>query len=90
MKKSYKLQFSRNGEKDFSSLEKNLQKRIINKLGFFENSGDPLSFAKKLQGLDDKFSFRIGDYRVIVSPDDKNVLVVLVVLKIGHRREVYE
>jgi len=90
MLKKYEFQFSGNAEKDFVSLENTLKKRILKKLVYFENSGEPLSFAKKLIGFEDKFSFRIGDYRVIVSPRDKKTLVILVVLKIGHRREVYE
>ncbi len=85
-----KFKFSRNAQNKFASLEKNLQKRILKKLEFFENSGDPLSFAKQLRGVDNRYSFRIGDYRVIASKYDKGVFVVLVVLKIGHRREVYE
>lgn len=90
MKKSYQFQFSRNTDNDFASLEKDLQARILKKLGFFEHSGDPLSFAKKLQGLENRYSFRIGDYRVIVAKKDQGTLVILVVVKIGHRREVYE
>lgn len=90
MKKSYQFQFSRNADNDFASLEKNLQARILKKLEFFEHLADPLSFAKKLQGLENRYSFRIGDYRVIVSKKDQKILIVLVVVKIGHRREVYE
>ncbi len=89
MKKTFKFQFSSKGERDFNSLDRNLQNRILNKIRFFEESGNPLAFAKQLQGLDNEFSFRIGDYRLIVSPEDENVLVVLIVLKIGHRREIY-
>ena len=90
MLKKYEFQFSRNAEKGFASLENALKKRILKKLAYFESAGDPLSFAKKLIGFEDRFSFRIGDFRVIVSPQDKKTLVILVVLKIGHRREVYE
>jgi mRNA interferase RelE/StbE len=41
----------------------------------------------KLQGADDLHRVRVGDYRVIYQIQDA-VLVVLVV-QIGHRREVY-
>lgn len=90
MKKSYQFQFSRNADNDFESLEKSLQVRVLKKLDFFEHSEDPLSFAKKLQGLENRYSFRIGDYRVIVSKKDQGILIILVVVKIGHRKEVYE
>jgi len=90
MGKNYQFQFSGNAEKQFSDLEITIQRRIIKKLDFYEESGDPLSFAKKLKGLTDKFSFRVGDYRIIVVPKDNNNFIVLVILKIGHRREVYD
>jgi len=41
----------------------------------------------KLQGADDLYRIRIGDYRVIYQIQDE-VLIVLVV-EIGHRRDVY-
>ncbi|MFA5947621.1 MAG: type II toxin-antitoxin system RelE/ParE family toxin [Candidatus Gracilibacteria bacterium] len=90
MKKIYQFQFSKNAERQFADLEVVIQKRIVKKLDFYEKSADPFLFAKKLKGLDDKFSFRIGDYRVIVVPKNDNSFVVLVILKIGHRREVYD
>jgi mRNA interferase RelE/StbE len=43
--------------------------------------------SKKLTGEDDLYRLRVGDYRVIYQVQDK-VLLVLVV-KIGNRREVY-
>ena len=43
--------------------------------------------ARKLQGVENLFRIRVGDYRVIYQIQDK-ALVVLVV-KIGHRGEVY-
>lgn len=88
--KAFQFQFSRNAECSFSSLSSALKSRILKKLSFFEKSSDPLSFAKRLCGLNNVFRFRIGEYRVIVTPKDREVLVVLLILKIGHRREVYK
>lgn len=90
MKKIYQFQFSGNAERNFSFLDKTIQKRIVKKLDFFEQSENPLFYAKKLKGFDNKFSFRIGDYRIIFMLKDQKVLTVLLILKIGHRREVYD
>lgn len=90
MNRVYKFIFSNMAEKDFSSLPQLIQKRIITKLEFFGKSENPLFFAKKLVGVQNKFRFRIGDYRIIVSKIDEKCFVVLLVLKIAHRREVYE
>ena len=43
--------------------------------------------TKKLEGMADTWRIRAGDYRIIYTVEDDR-LVVLVV-KIGHRREVY-
>lgn len=44
--------------------------------------------AKKLQGGECEWRVRTGDYRIVYEIHD-NVLVVLVVA-VGHRREIYE
>ena len=43
--------------------------------------------TKKLQGADDLYRLRVGDYRVIYQIQD-DVLLVLVV-RVGHRKDVY-
>ena len=88
-KSQYKFQFTANADNNFSILNKQVQKRILNKLYFFEKAPDPLSYAKKLKGVDNRFSFRIGDYRIIVTAKPSGELIILVILKIRHRREVY-
>ena len=44
--------------------------------------------ARKLLGYDDVFRIRVGRYRVLYSVSEATVIVV--VLKIGHRRDVYQ
>jgi mRNA interferase RelE/StbE len=43
--------------------------------------------CEKLAGFDDRFRLRQGDFRVVYSVDDRGHTIVVV--KIGHRREVY-
>lgn len=90
MKLVYQFQFSLKAEIEFATFVKSLQKRILNKLQYFESLDNPLQFAKKLVGSENRYRFRIGDYRVIVAKKGYAALVILVILKIGHRREVYE
>jgi mRNA interferase RelE/StbE len=42
----------------------------------------------KLAGTSDRYRIRVGDYRIIYRVDDGKVVVL--VLLIGHRREVYD
>ncbi len=43
--------------------------------------------CQKLTAGTDYFRIRVGDYRVLYEVSDRDVLVL--VIKIGHRREVY-
>lgn len=88
--KPYQFQFSANAEHDFASFSQILQKKILGKLKFFEKTENFLNFAKKLRGLENTYRFRIGDYRIIVTPKDQKTIVILLILKIGHRKEIYE
>jgi mRNA interferase RelE/StbE len=50
---------------------------------------DPRSIGEALKGseLGELWKYRVGDYRIIVSIEDK--LVRILVVRIGNRREVY-
>jgi mRNA interferase RelE/StbE len=50
-------------------------------------AGPRPSGCKKLAGNTDYYRIRVGDYRVLYEVRDREVLVL--VIKIGHRREVY-
>ena len=52
-------------------------------------AGDPRpSGCRKLAGTSDRYRVRVGDYRIVYRIDDGKVTVL--VLLIGHRREVYD
>ena len=79
----FKYQALRNLQK----LPQEIQKRIIKKLDFFVESGEPLSFAENLVNFEiGQYRFRIGDYRVIFDLDDER----LIILTLGHRKNIYK
>lgn len=88
--KPYQFQLSYSAESEFAQLPSLLQKRIWKKLKFFEKQKNPLHFAKRMQGVENTFRFRIGNYRVIVTPKDQKTFIILLILKIGDRKDVYE
>jgi mRNA interferase RelE/StbE len=50
---------------------------------------DPRRYGKALQGnLNDKWRYRVGDYRILAKIQDD--IVVITVVEVGHRRDVYE
>ena len=68
-----------------------LAKRIVLKVADNAALTDPLGRAKALQSrLKGKYRYRVGDYRVIFTIDNKGTIVILTVLSIKHRREVYK
>lgn len=53
------------------------------------NCQDPYVQGKALQGnLQGRWRYRVGNYRLIANIDTENVIILLLV--IGHRREIYK
>ena len=82
----YKIEFVKSAEKAFLNLPAYEQQQIRKKVDALAHDPRP-SGCKKLSGEDGLYRIRSGDYRVIYMIEDR-VLLVLVV-KIGHRRDVY-
>jgi mRNA interferase RelE/StbE len=86
----YTLYVTRSAEDDLARLGKSVASRIVDKLEFFASTDSPLAFAKKLKDSTcGSYRFRIGDYRAIFDIDTKGRVLVLMILRIKHRREVY-
>jgi len=81
----YELIFEKRALHDLNKLEENTKRRIWDKLQ--QCKEDPFRFLKPLIEVNG-FSLRIGDYRVIIDVQQK--LKILNVLKIGHRKNIYE
>jgi mRNA interferase RelE/StbE len=47
----------------------------------------PDANVKKLAGYEDRYRLRVGDYRVIYDATDKQLVILIV--GVGHRREIY-
>ncbi|MBL7054927.1 type II toxin-antitoxin system RelE/ParE family toxin [Candidatus Woesearchaeota archaeon] len=80
----YEIVFSEKSKKQFLNLEKNIQKRILNALERIKIR--PESYVTKLVG-DPSYKFRVGDYRIIVDIDKGKLLILII--KVGHRRNIY-
>lgn len=80
-------EFTKKSKRQFIKLDNQIKKRIISKLDFWVKSGDPLVFAEGLINSElGEYRFRIGDYRVIFDTDGEKIVVLVV----GHRREIYK
>lgn len=83
----YKVEFSNSATKQFNKLSPQLQYRIQNKIDELVIEPRP-NGVKKLQGDDNSYRIRVGDYRVIYQIEDDVLLVT--VIKVKHRNEVYK
>jgi len=84
---AYALLFKPLALRQLESLPREVvQRRVAVKIEMLCEDPTPAG-CKRIVGLDDTWRIRIGDYRVVYQVQ-RSVLVVLV-LKIGHRREVY-
>lgn len=85
---AWKVEVSEAAVKTLRKLDKQVARRIKNELDEIAQLDDPRSRGKALVGnLAGLWRYRVGDYRVVCDIED-GVLVILVV-DVAHRREVY-
>ena len=87
---AYGVELSESAERELRKLGAQQARRILRFLhGRVAKLRDPRSAGKALRGsrLGEFWKHRVGDYRLISKIED-NRLVVLV-LRIGHRKEIY-
>ena len=82
---SYRLLIKPSAGKELLALPARDRKRIAAKLQLLASEPRPPG-TEKLSGQE-KYRLRQGDYRVLYSVDDDETAVVIV--KIGHHRDVY-
>ena len=82
----YRVQFKPSAGRQLDELDGGVRSRVDRKIDELAENPRPVG-AKKLKGSSELWRIRAGDYRVVYSIHD-DVLVVLVV-KIGHRRDIY-
>lgn len=82
---TYKIEVKPKAIKQLKKLPKDISERILKKVILIKDT--PQSFMKKLESIN-IWSLRVGDYRVLIDlQEDKQLLEII---KVGHRREIYE
>ena len=85
----YKVIFAERAKKQLKKLDKHIAALIIGWLEKnIQNCENPRLHGKGLvENKSGQWRYRIGDYRVICEIQDKEIIVL--VLEVGHRREIY-
>ncbi len=86
---SYKVEYTRTAVKQLKKMDKKIASFIIS---YIEDKlidcTDPRAYGKSLQGTHrDKWRYRVGDYRILAKIEDDKVIITVV--EIGHRRDIY-
>ena len=81
----YSIQIEKNAEDFLKKLQKKDAEIILNKI--YSIRENPYRFLKRLQG-EKLWRLRIGDYRAIV--DVIISMNKIIVIKIGHRKNIYD
>lgn len=83
---SYEIELKLSAAKELKSIQTQEKTRLINAIQSL--SEEPRTAGcKKLSG-EEKYRIRIGNYRILYEISDKKLIVYVV--KIGHRKDVYE
>ena len=84
----FELVLTKKARQDLEALDPSVSKRIVQKLLWWQRQADPLAHARQLkESAAGDVRFRVGDYRLIAVIKKAKRQVVIV--KIGHRREIY-
>ncbi len=87
---AWKVEFSDGAQKDLKQLDPQIARRVIK----FVKEGlaldeDPRRIGEALEGtrLGEFWKYRSGDWRMVCQIQDE--LILILVLKVGHRSDVY-
>ena len=87
---TWRIEFDPAAFEELSQLDRSVQRRILKVLRErIAPLDNPRSLGEDLHGteLGRFWKYRVGDYRVVCDIQDK--VIRILVLRIGHRREVY-
>lgn len=81
----YAVELLPSAAKALAKLEAAVKRRLVRRIDRLAE--EPRRDAVKLRGADDVWRARVGDYRILYQVHDDRLLVL--VIRIGHRAEVY-
>lgn len=80
------IEFVASAARELADLDRPVQRRVARRVD--QLAEEPRGTGSvKLRGADDVWRVRVGDYRIVYRIEDDRLLVL--VIKVEHRREVY-
>ena len=83
---AYRIEFRLAALRELARLEKSVRLRIAATVDSLAQQPRPPG-VEKLKGHETRYRVRCGDYRIVY--EIKDALLLILVVRIGHRRQVY-
>ena len=83
---SYRVELTRTAEKQLRRVAQRSRARLVEAMQALADAPRPRG-ARKLEGYEAVYRIRVGQYRIVYEVIDERIVVI--VLKVGHRKEVY-
>jgi mRNA interferase RelE/StbE len=84
---TYLIEIKQSAQKELAKLPRSIADKVIKQIKVLADDPRP-NGCKKLVGTDHTYRIRINDYRVVYSIFDQQL--VIQVIKIGHRKQIYK
>lgn len=85
-RREFSVQYDSRALKELQKLDKPVRRRIVTAVSALSQDPRPPG-VRRLVGYPDLWRLRVGDYRVVYTVRDSELVVLL--LRVAHRREVY-
>jgi len=82
----YRIEIKQSAKKELAQLPKSIAEKIAIQITALADNPRP-NGCKKLVGTEHSYRIRINDYRVVYSIFDQELIIQ--VIKLGHRRDIY-
>lgn len=85
----YRVELTKRAQKQLAALDGKTLALVASFIDQLDGCENPriLPHAKRLQGVDDGWRWRVGMYRILGTIDDERIVIEL--FRIGHRSDVY-
>jgi len=83
---SYSITFSTAAARSFRKLPRDIQTRIAPAIDALMQEPRPAG-CEKISGIADTYRIRVGNYRILYEIHDR--MLIIRVVDVGHRREIY-
>jgi mRNA interferase RelE/StbE len=81
----YKIEIKRSAVKEIKKIPANDLKKILTKISSLADNPRPTGYVKLISY--EKYRIRVGVYRILYEIKDN--LLVIIVVKVAHRKDVY-